>query len=87
MGLTLQEQETTVNFTEERYNNIISFWGEHGSCCVKEEYYVNKDSHEECPITSQELNDNAIKRSRWIVDKDIPGIVTSVQYIRPIAQL
>lgn len=49
-----------------------------GTCVVKEEYWVEKSSDEEYSEEySAVLNrigggDNDVKRSRWIIDKDIP---------------
>lgn len=38
-----------------------------GSCCIKESYYLDKDGNE----IAKEIID-AVKRTRWIIDKNIP---------------
>ena len=41
-----------------------------GSCCIKEVYYVGKNG-EEVPVEDSN-KDDVTKRSRWIIDKNIP---------------
>lgn len=38
-----------------------------GSCCIKESYYLDKDGNE---IAKERID--AVKRTRWIIDKNIP---------------
>ena len=50
--------------------NDLETYKKRGSCCIKEVYYVNKDEND--AHINEDNKDNAIERSRWIVDKEIP---------------
>lgn len=58
--------------------NDFPTYQKRGTCVVKEEYWVEKDSGEEYSEEYSEVlnriggGDNDVKRSRWIIDKDIP---------------
>ena len=50
--------------------NYFPTYQKRGSCCIKEVYYVGKNG-EEVPV--EDFNkDDVTKRSRWIIDEDIP---------------
>ena len=50
--------------------NDFPTYQKRGSCCIKEVYYVGKNG-EEVPVEDSN-KDDVTKRSRWIIDKDIP---------------
>ena len=50
--------------------NDFPTYQKRGSCCIKEVYYVNKDG-EEVPVEDSN-KDDVTKKSRWIIDKNIP---------------
>ena len=50
--------------------NDFPAYQKRGSCCIKEIYYVGKNG-EEVPVEDSN-KDDVTKRSRWIIDKDIP---------------
>lgn len=58
--------------------NDFPTYQKRGSCVIKEEYWVKKSSGEEYSEEYSEVlnriggGDNDVKRSRWIIDKDIP---------------
>lgn len=54
--------------------NDLPTYQKRGSCCIKEEYWIDVDSKEEIPsiIVYQGFGENAVKRTRWIIDKEIP---------------
>ena len=45
-----------------------------GTCVIKSEYWVDINTGEEIPdtIVYQGIGDNAVKRTHWIIDNDIP---------------
>ena len=47
--------------------NDLPTYQKRGSCCIKEVYYADKDGNE---IYKERIN--AVKRTRWIIDRDIP---------------
>lgn len=47
--------------------NDLPAYQKRGSCCIKEEYYSDKDGNE---IYKERID--AVKRTRWIIDRDIP---------------
>ena len=50
--------------------NDFPTYQKRGSCCIKEVYYVGKNGEE---VSVEAANkDDATKRSRWIIDKNIP---------------
>ena len=50
--------------------NDFPTYQKRGSCCIKEVYYVGKNGEE---VSIEDSNkDDVTKRSRWIIDKDIP---------------
>lgn len=60
------------------WNNFPTYQ-KRGSACIKEKYLIDKTTHEELPEeTFTDANDwldyteNAVERTRWVVDKDIP---------------
>lgn len=60
------------------WNNFPTYQ-KRGSACFKEKYLVDRVTHEELPLeTFTDSNgmfnyaENAVERSRWVVDKDIP---------------
>ena len=50
--------------------NDFPAYQKRGSCCIKEIYYVGKNG-EEVPVEDSN-KDDVTKRSRWIIDKNIP---------------
>ena len=50
--------------------NDFPTYQKRGSCCIKEVYYVGKNG-EEVPVEDSN-KDDVTKRSRWIIDKNIP---------------
>ena len=58
--------------------NDFPVYQKRGSCCIKEEYWIDKNNGAEFSKEySEVLNrkggaEDAVKRSRWIVDKNIP---------------
>lgn len=50
--------------------NDFPAYQKRGSCCIKEVYYVGKNG-EEVPVEDSN-KDDVTKRSRWIIDKNIP---------------
>lgn len=50
--------------------NDFPAYQKRGSCCIKEVYYVDKNG-EEVPVEDSN-KDDVTKRSRWIIDEDIP---------------
>ena len=53
--------------------NDLPTYQKRGSCVIREEYWVDKDGKEFPSIlVYQGLGDDAIKRSRWIIDTEIP---------------
>ena len=50
--------------------NDFPTYQKRGSCCIKEVYYVGKNG-EEVPVEDSN-KDDVTKRSRWIIDEDIP---------------
>ena len=58
--------------------NDLPTYQKRGSCCVKREFWVDKNDGEEFSKEYQEALDrtardeNAIKRTEWIIDTDIP---------------
>ncbi len=58
--------------------NDLPTYQKRGSCVVKEEYWVDKNDGEEFSEEYQEIlnrnggTDDTIKRSRWVIDKEIP---------------
>lgn len=47
--------------------NDLPTYQKRGSCCIKESYYLDKDGNE---IAKERID--AVKRTRWIIDKNIP---------------
>nr|DAH04712.1 MAG TPA: tRNAHis guanylyltransferase [Bacteriophage sp.] len=58
--------------------NDLPTYQKRGSCCVKREFWVDKNDGEEFSKEYQEAlnrtarDENAIKRTEWIIDTDIP---------------
>ena len=58
--------------------NDLPTYQKRGSCCVKREFWVDKNGGEEFSKEYQEAlnrtarDENAIKRTEWIIDTDIP---------------
>ena len=50
--------------------NDFPAYQKRGSCCIKEVYYVGKNG-EEVPVEDSN-KDDMTKRSRWIIDENIP---------------
>ena len=50
--------------------NDFHAYQKRGSCCIKEVYYVNKNGEE--VFVKDSNKDDVTKRSRWIIDKNIP---------------
>jgi len=59
------------------WNNLPTYQ-KRGSCCIKEEYWGDKNTGEKYSDEYNKVlnriggNDNDVKRSRWIIDKNIP---------------
>ena len=51
--------------------NDFPTYQKRGSCVIKDEYWVDKDGKWIPDMISYPEND-ATKRTRWIIDKDIP---------------
>ena len=50
--------------------NDLPTYQKRGSCCIKESYYLDKDGNE---VSEEYANeDDVTKRTRWIIDKNIP---------------
>ena len=50
--------------------NDLPTYQKRGSCCIKEVYYLDKEGNE---VSEEYANeDNVAKRTRWIIDRDIP---------------
>lgn len=47
--------------------NDLPTYQKRGSCCIKESYYLDKDGNE---VSEKQID--AVKRTRWIIDKNIP---------------
>ena len=58
--------------------NDLPTYQKRGSCCVKREFWVDKNDGEEFSKEYQEaldrtaIDENAIKRTEWVIDTDIP---------------
>ncbi len=58
--------------------NDLPTYQKRGSCCIKEEYWIDKNTGAEYSDEYSNVlnrvggNDNDVKRSRWIIDKNIP---------------
>lgn len=50
--------------------NDLPTYQKRGSCCIKEDYYLDEEGNE---VSEEYANeDDVTKRTRWIIDKDIP---------------
>ena len=50
--------------------NDLPTYQKRGSCCIKEDYYLDKEGNE---VSEEYANeDDVTKRTRWIIDRDIP---------------
>ena len=58
--------------------NDFPIYQKRGTCIIKEEYWVEKDSGEEYSEEYSEVlkrmsgGNNDVKRTRWVIDKNIP---------------
>ena len=50
--------------------NDLPTYQKRGSCCIKEDYYLDKEGNE---VSEEYANEGDVtKRTRWIIDRDIP---------------
>lgn len=52
--------------------NELPIYLQRGSCCIKEEYYIDNASKKEISVRDTIHSDEYTTRTRWIIDKEIP---------------
>lgn len=66
---TNQIQDMLMTQKDINWNDFPTYQ-KRGSCCIKEVYYVSKNGEE--VLVEDSNKDDVTKRSRWIIDKNIP---------------